>query len=86
MDREQQLGEKSSGAWFPFEEVFARIASVLNIHSQVELAEVLAVKQSAISDAKRRNSIPLAWILKLRDIRGINPDWLAQGTGPTHLR
>ena len=86
MDRKSQHSEKNNEIRFPFEEVFARIASVLSIRSQVELAEVLAMKQSVISDAKRRNGIPLAWLLKLRDLHGINPDWLAEGTGPTHLR
>lgn len=84
MDREPQLGEKSNEGCFPFEEVFARIASAFSIHSQVELAEALAVKQSVISDAKRRNRIPLAWILKLCDLHGVNPDCLTQGNGPTH--
>lgn len=67
---------------FPFDAVFTRISSALGIHSQIELSRVLSVKQSAISDAKRRNVFPRAWLLKLRDKNGLNPDWLAMGSGP----
>ena len=68
----------------PFDAVFARISSALGIRSQIELARLLSVKQSSISDAKRRNVIPRAWLLKLRDQNGLNPDWLATGSGPMH--
>lgn len=67
---------------FPFDEVFARILSALGIHSQIELARILSVKQSVISDARRRNAIPRGWLLKLRDQNGLNPGWLTTGSGP----
>lgn len=69
---------------FPFDEVFTRISSALGIHSRIELARLLSVRQSAISDARRRNAIPRGWLLKLRDQNGLNPDWLATGSGPMH--
>lgn len=69
---------------FPFDEVFTRISAALGIHSQIELARLLSVKQSVISDARRRNVIPRAWLLKLGSQNGLNPDWLATGSGPKH--
>ena len=41
-----------------FDEIFERIKIATNTRTQVELAEVLDIRQSSISDAKRRNSVP----------------------------
>ncbi|MFI3271044.1 MAG: S24 family peptidase [Pseudomonadota bacterium] len=69
-----------------FDEVFARIKLATSTRTQVELAEVLEIRQSSISDAKRRNSVPADWYMKLFEKFGLNPDWLKKGTGPTYLR
>ncbi len=69
-----------------FDEVFDRIKLSTNTRTQVELAEVLDIRQSSISDAKRRNSVPADWYMKLFEKFGLNPDWLKKGTGPTYLR
>ena len=69
-----------------FSEVFDRIKLATNARTQVELAEVLGIRQSSISDAKRRNSIPADWYMKLFEKYGLNPDWLKKETGPVYLR
>ena len=69
-----------------FEEVFERIKLATNTRTQVELAEVLDIRQSSISDAKRRNSIPSDWYMKLFEQFGLNPDWLKKNSGPMYLR
>ena len=69
-----------------FEEVFERIKHATNTKTQVELANVLDIRQSSISDAKRRNSVPADWCMKLFERFGLNPDWLKKGTGPMYLR
>lgn len=69
-----------------FDEVFDRIKSATNTRTQVELAEVLDIRQSSISDAKRRNSVPADWYMKLFEQFGLNPDWLKRGSGPMFLR
>lgn len=69
-----------------FDEVFERIKLVTNTRTQVELAEVLGIRQSSISDAKRRNSVPADWYMKLFEQFGLNPDWLKKGNGPMYLR
>jgi len=69
-----------------FEEVFERIKLATNTRTQVELAEVLDIRQSSISDAKRRNSIPSDWYMKLFEQFGLNPDWLKKNNGPMYLR
>lgn len=69
-----------------FDEVFKRIQRATNTRTQVELAEILDIRQSSISDAKRRNSIPADWFMKLFEQFGLNPDWLKKGSGPMYLR
>lgn len=69
-----------------FAEIYERIKLATNSRTQVELAEVLDIRQSSISDAKRRNSVPGDWYMKLFEKFGLNPDWLKQGVGPMYLR
>lgn len=69
-----------------FNEVYERIKFATNTRTQVELADVLEIRQSSISDAKRRNSVPADWLVKLFDKFGLSPDWLKQGMGPMYLR
>jgi phage repressor protein C with HTH and peptisase S24 domain len=69
-----------------FDEIFERIKLATNTRTQVELADVLEIRQSSISDAKRRNSVPSDWYMKLFEQFGLNPDWMKKGTGPMYLR
>ena len=69
-----------------FAEIYERIKLATNSRTQVELAEVLDIRQSSISDAKRRNSVPGDWFMKLFEKFGLSPDWLKQGIGPMYLR
>ncbi|GHV53101.1 DNA-binding protein [Deltaproteobacteria bacterium] len=69
-----------------FDEILGRIKIATHTRTQVELAEVLDIRQSSISDAKRRNSVPADWCLKLFERFGLNPDWLKHGVGPMYLR
>ena len=69
-----------------FEEAFQRIQSVTGLRTQQALASLLEIRQSSISDAKNRNSIPPDWVLTLFSKLGVNPDWLLYGVGPVFLR
>lgn len=69
-----------------FDETFERIKLATKTRTQVELAKVLDIRQSSISDAKRRNSVPSDWVVKLFDQFGLSPDWLRKGVGPMYLR
>lgn len=51
----------------------------------MQLAEVLDVRQSSISDAKRRQSIPSDWLVKLFEKKRINPEWIRLGVGAKYL-
>ncbi len=69
-----------------FDEILERIKKATGARTQVELANILAIRQSSISDAKRRNSVPSDWYLKLYRSHGLNPDWLAEGVEPMFLK
>lgn len=69
-----------------FKEAMARIKKVTGTRTQVELAHLLEIKQSSISSAKRRNTIPSEWRMKLFEKFGVNPDWIKKGEGPIFLR
>ncbi|WP_243368338.1 LexA family transcriptional regulator [Fundidesulfovibrio soli] len=64
---------------------FERIAQALNLSSQSDLATTLDIRQSSISDAKRRGVIPGEWALKLYRCFGLNPRWVYDGLPPVFL-
>lgn len=66
-------------------DVFARLYKATGCSTQVELAKILGIGQSSISDAKRRGSIPSEWLVKLLERRRINPEWIIYGEGSVLL-
>lgn len=67
-----------------FEAAMERIKKVFGVRTQVQLAEVLDVRQSSISDARRRCSIPAGWLLKIWRLSGYSPDWIMDGDDCGH--
>ncbi|MBB5143041.1 helix-turn-helix domain-containing protein [Desulfovibrio intestinalis] len=68
-----------------FNEIMMRIQSVTNTKTQVELAKFLGIRQSSISDAKKRRAIPAEWLIKLLKHKSTNPDWILLGVEPIFL-
>ncbi len=64
-----------------FESFFQRISEATGISSQTKLASTLGINRSAITQAKRNDSIPDRWILRLSRLFGFNPDWIEKGIG-----
>ena len=69
-----------------FMEIYQRIQLATNTRTQTELANMLEIRQSSISDAKRRDSVPADWYLTLFEKFGLSPDWLRHDIGPMYLR
>lgn len=65
-----------------FEGQMERIKFATGKRTQVELADFLGIRQSAISDAKRRGKIPSCWLVILMRIKSVNPEWILTGNGP----
>ena len=67
------------------EDAFSRLYAATGCHTQVQLAKLLEIRQSSISDAKKRSSIPAEWLVKLLRLKGVNPEWILTGLGPKKL-
>jgi len=64
------------------EDVLERMKEATSTHSMLELASWLDVRQSLLSDAKRRNIIPVAWLRALiLNKTDYNPVWVMTGQG-----
>lgn len=68
-----------------FDMAFERIKKATGMRTQVEIAKLLDIRQSSISDAKRRQSIPDSWLIKLYQIYNLNPNWIIDGEDPQFL-
>lgn len=68
-----------------FAAAYERIQTALGVRTQVELAGRLGIRQSSISDAKRRASIPDTWLTRLVVDYNLSPVWVLRGTGMRHI-
>lgn len=68
-----------------FEEAMERIRGTTKIRTQVELAACLGIRQSSISDAKKRDNLPDSWLVVLYEKYGLNPTWIRTGAGAAYL-
>ena len=68
-----------------FETFLQRVFEATGVTSQTELASALKINRSAITQARKKNSIPDKWILQLYRSFGLNPDWVETGSGQTFL-
>lgn len=65
-----------------FEAAYARIQAATRTRTQTDIANLLGIKQSSISDAKKKNTIPDGWLVTLYRTFGLEPDWLLYGQDP----
>lgn len=64
-----------------FSTFFSRVKQATSIATQHDLAKALGVNRSAITQAKRRNSVPQKWVLALSRTFQVSADWLEYGAG-----
>jgi len=64
-----------------FDTFLKRVFEATGITSQTELASALNINRSAITQARKKDSIPDKWILQLYRSFGLNPDWIETGSG-----
>ncbi|MDL2210269.1 helix-turn-helix domain containing protein [Desulfovibrio sp. OttesenSCG-928-O18] len=63
---------------------FARILAATGCRTQMELANLLGIRQSSVSEVVKRNKIPPGWLVKLQRL-GVNIDWITAGKGPQYI-
>jgi len=73
-------------ALLKFDMLLRRVFEATGLNSQLELAKILDINRSAITQAKNKDSFPDRWLLQLYRSYGLNPDWVETGAGPTFLR
>lgn len=65
-----------------FDGFYRRLQEAAGIGSQRELAEMLGVNRSAVTQAKSRDRVPEKWLFTLSRRLGLSPQWLESGQGP----
>jgi phage repressor protein C with HTH and peptisase S24 domain len=65
-----------------FDTFFERVAQSTGLQTLSDLADLLGVNRSAVTQARKKDSIPATWLLHLYRQKGLNPDWLEGGPGP----
>lgn len=69
-----------------FESQYKRVFEAAQCATRVQLADVLDVRLSSLSDAQRRGMVPPQWLVTLLEKKRINPEWIRTGTGAKYLR
>lgn len=64
-----------------FDAFFSRVVEVTGISSQQDLAALLGVNRSAVTQAKRRGAAPRSWADRVARAFGVDPEWLETGQG-----
>jgi len=62
-----------------------RLKLVRGTSSQKAFAAELSLHENTVSNAERRNSATLEYLLRLAAVRGINLHWLLTGHGPMRI-
>jgi phage repressor protein C with HTH and peptisase S24 domain len=65
-----------------FDIFYERVAQATGVRTLSELADLLGVNRSAVTQARKKDSVPATWLLHLYRRKGLNPDWLEGGPGP----
>lgn len=64
-----------------YEAMLRRVFEAAKCRTQAELAAFLGIRQSSVSDAKKRQVIPAEWLVALLRQSNTHPDWVLTGTG-----
>ncbi len=69
-----------------FDLFFERIKAQTPINTQIELARILKVNRSAVTQAKHRGMVPTSWVFKLARMYQLDPEWLELGAGEPYAQ
>ncbi|WP_291302816.1 S24 family peptidase [Desulfovibrio sp. MES5] len=62
-----------------FEAQFRRVLEAAGVKTDADLARILDIQPPSIAGAKKRGSIPKAWLEKISAMFGVSIDWLVHG-------
>lgn len=66
-----------------FDEFYSKAQKVTHATTQMELANLLGVNRSAITQAKNRNAVPEKWLFIIAKKFSLSSDWFENGLVPT---
>ncbi len=69
-----------------FNTFFTRVSESIGIRTMTDMAHVLGVNRSAVTQARKKDSVPATWLLTLYKSHGLNPEWLESGKAPRRLK
>ena len=69
-----------------FDAFLHRVFRTTQLTTQTELADVLQINRSAITQARKKDALPARWLLQLFRTYGLNPGWLESGTGEPFIK
>jgi len=69
-----------------FNNFFNRVSEVTGISTLSELSKILQVNRSAVTQARKKGTVPDKWLLTLFKAYGLNPEWLESGKAPRMLK
>lgn len=68
-----------------FGERLRRLMHALRVDSGSGLAKALGIKHQAVSAARKRQQVPINWMLHVSEVKGISLDWLLYGQGDMRM-
>ncbi len=69
-----------------FNSFFTRVTEAVGVTNLTELSKILNVNRSAVTQARKKDSVPATWLLVLFKDYGLNPEWLENGTAPRLIK
>lgn len=69
-----------------FDIFYKRVSEAVGVTNLSQLAELLRVNRSAVTQARKKGSVPATWLLHLFKQLGLNPSWLEGEPGPAVLK
>lgn len=67
---------------YSYEEVWSRVISSTDIKNQTELANIVGVKQGAVSSRKKNDVWPEEWAYRIGKRYNLLTEWILTGVGP----
>lgn len=68
-----------------FGERLRRLMHALRVDSGSGLAKALGIKHQAVSAARKRQQVPINWMLHVSEVKAISLDWLLYGQGDMRM-
>ncbi len=70
---------------FNYDSVWERVKFSTNIKNQTDLANIVGIRQSSVSDRKKSGIWPIEWAYKIGKEYNLCTEWILTGEGPKKI-